>query len=554
MSPAVHTRRSATIALVLVVLAAWTVGCQSEAKENAVPIHWDDSRRTAPDDTPPEVEIPSSMDGTKQKALFRASTRTEAAPLIVSLHTWSGNYRQHDPLAAQCLALNWNYIRPDFRGPNHTPQACGSPQVISDIDDAIAYALDQAPVAPSEIHVIGKSGGGHAALVMYLSSRHPVTSFSAWVPITDLVSWYHESVGRSRKYAWDILAATSSDKDDLDEAEAKRRSPLHMPLQSNLPGKRKLHLRAGIHDGHTGSVPVTHSLHFYNRVVRKNGGDEPDLVSTNDMFTLAVARTFPHAEADRYLGGRKIHYFRSYKNVELTIFEGGHEMLVPVALDHIDGWGSGEQTRTIVTVGDSNGASEHGWVAQLRKLRPQDLIINKSISGNTVGFDNRGQKRKNTLRNINQYLHSSEIQAGGRRIDEVIINLGTNDCKAVFDDRISEIPKHMSRLIEMIRDFSYASSSAPRITIVSPPPYGPDSVLKEKYHGGDGRVRRLIPGLKTVADKHGIAFVNIYDTLKPDYTELSPDGVHMEAAGQKRIARQISAQLDSTLVKDSDAQ
>jgi len=416
--------------------------------------------------------------------------------------------------------------------------------VISDIDDAIAYAIDRAPIAPSEIHVIGASGGGHACLVMYLNSRHPVTSFSAWVPITDLVSWYHESVGRSRKYAGDILAATSSGNDQFGQAEARRRSPLHMPLQSNLPGKRKLYLRAGIHDGHIGSVPITHSLRFYNRIVREKGGGQADLVSVDDMFTLAVARTFPQADPDRYLGGRKVHYSRSYKNVELAVFEGGHEILVPVALDHIDGWGCGDQTRTIVTVGDSNGASEHGWVAQLRKLRPQDLIINQSISGNTFGFDNRGQKRKNTLRNINRYLRSSEIQAGGRRIDDVIINLGTNDCKAVFDDRLSEGPRHMDRLIEMIQRFSYAHPPAPRITIVSPPPYGPDSVLKGKYNGGDDRVRRLIPELKRVADEHGIAFVNIYDTLKPDYAELAPDGVHMEAAGQKMIARQITVQLD----------
>lgn len=106
------------------------------------------------------------------------------------------------------------------------------------------------------------------------------------------------------------------------------------------------------------------------------------------------------------------------------------------------------------------------------------------------------------------------------------------------------IPQHMDRLIEMIQGFSYAKPPAPRITIVSPPPYGPDSVLKDKYHGGDDRVCRLIPELKRVADKHGIAFVNIYDSLNPDYAKLAPDGVHMEAAGQKRIARQITVQLD----------
>ena len=37
--------------------------------------------------------------------------------------------------------------------------------------------------------------------------------------------------------------------------------------------------------------------------------------------------------------------------------------------------------RTIVTIGDSNGANEDGWVNQLKSIRPQDSILNYSISG-----------------------------------------------------------------------------------------------------------------------------------------------------------------------------
>jgi lysophospholipase L1-like esterase len=103
----------------------------------------------------------------------------------------------------------------------------------------------------------------------------------------------------------------------------------------------------------------------------------------------------------------------------------------------------------------------------------------------------------------------------------------------------------MEALIKTINAYPFANSHIPRIIVVSPPPYGPDSILKEKYHGGDTRVRRLISSLKSVADKHEIDFVDIYETLKPDYVDLAPDGVHMQAAGQKRIARQISTRLDN---------
>ena len=39
-----------------------------------------------------EVAITSTMDGKKQRALFMRSTGTQTRPLIISLHTWSGNF------------------------------------------------------------------------------------------------------------------------------------------------------------------------------------------------------------------------------------------------------------------------------------------------------------------------------------------------------------------------------------------------------------------------------------------------------------------------------
>lgn len=64
-------------------------------------------------------------------------------PLIVSLHTWSGNYEQEDLLIKEIIKRDYNYIHPDFRGPNKTYEACGSEFVIQDIEDAIAFAIEK---------------------------------------------------------------------------------------------------------------------------------------------------------------------------------------------------------------------------------------------------------------------------------------------------------------------------------------------------------------------------------------------------------------------------
>src|SRR5690606_2644791 len=62
-------------------------------------------------------------------------------PLVVSLHTWSGDYRQKDTLIHFCIHRGFHYIHPNFRGPNQNPEAMGSDKVVSDIDDAIDYLL-----------------------------------------------------------------------------------------------------------------------------------------------------------------------------------------------------------------------------------------------------------------------------------------------------------------------------------------------------------------------------------------------------------------------------
>ena len=281
------------------------------------------------------VEIPNPTDGAVQRAYFRRSTKEGPQPLVVVLHTWSGDYRQaQNALIPQAVAKDWHYLHPDFRSPNNTPDACCSDRAVEDLDAAIDYAIRRTDVDTTRIYVVGASGGGYAALCFLMRGRRTAAAYGAWVPITDLAAWHEESEARGSRYAADVRACTASG-DTLDVREARRRSPLHLPTPTQKLRRARLSLYAGVRDGVDGSVPITHSLFFYNKVLGDLGITADSVrASERDIIHLLTAYTAPEPVADS-LGGRAILYRRTSGPLEVTIFDGGHEMLPDVALDEL---------------------------------------------------------------------------------------------------------------------------------------------------------------------------------------------------------------------------
>ncbi len=196
------------VILILIIIMASELVIGQNKKEPVT--KFDDTRKVAWDSDFKVAEIISSVDGSVQKAYYSGARSENPRPLVVSLHTWSGNYTQADDLAEMCRDKDINYIHPDFRGENWTKDACCSDLVLSDIDDAISYAIRNSNVDKDKIFVIGVSGGGYATLSAFMRSKHNIAKFSAWASITDLVAWYNESRIRGANYAKNILDCTSS--------------------------------------------------------------------------------------------------------------------------------------------------------------------------------------------------------------------------------------------------------------------------------------------------------------------------------------------------------
>ena len=274
------------------------------------------------------VEIRSSLDGAVQKAYFYATRSPRRRPLVVSLHTWSYDWQQPDSLAGLARRLDWNVIHPNFRGPNRSVEACLSRKALADIDDAIDFAVAHARVDTENIFVAGVSGGGYATLGAYMALRHKVHAFFAWAAISDLEAWYSQSLSRGRRYAGDVLRCTGSSGDRLNVRAARERSPLYWPM----PHRREsgLEIYAGILDGYTGSVPISQSLLFFNRLAREFR--RPDLQFTQSEVVALLTRGLPPRPDSLRIQGRLVYVTRRVGPVRLTVFEGGHEMLARFCL------------------------------------------------------------------------------------------------------------------------------------------------------------------------------------------------------------------------------
>ncbi len=293
------------------------------------------------------VSIPSRADGSAQPAAFYDSGTPGPKPLLVALHTWSYDYDQemNIPYAEWCIAHDWLLIAPSFRGPNNCPEAAGSELAVQDVLDAVDYACQRAlslskrgpsiakhsgRVDMRRIYLAGVSGGGHMALLMAGRAPDRWAAVSAWVPISDLAAWHAECRAAGRPYAADLERLCGGAPGDslAVAAEYRARSPLtYLRPDITTP----LDINAGILDGHTGSVPISHTLRAFNAVAAAE-----DRIGDDEIAHFVEQAAVPPGLCgnfhDPLYGDKRVLFRRQSNNARVTIFDGGHEIIYAAAL------------------------------------------------------------------------------------------------------------------------------------------------------------------------------------------------------------------------------
>ena len=280
--------------------------------------------------------LKSTGDGTTQPFYWYDPGREEPVPLIVALHSWGASCHWNKPaesVCEYCRKHGWAMLYPNFRGPNIRPEACGSDLAVQDILDTIAWAKTERKIDADRVYIIGGSGGGYMTLLMAGRFPEVFAGAAAFCPITDLARWHADSTLRKNHYAGNIAAACGGLPDEC-QLEYQKRSALTY-MGNARANKVPIYIVTGIHDGHTGSVPVGHAIRAYNALA-----DGPDRISEADIAYIEEKESVP--DALRFNGNdpfydqeARIHFRATSANVRLTLFEAGHNGNYPAGLDFL---------------------------------------------------------------------------------------------------------------------------------------------------------------------------------------------------------------------------
>ena len=197
----------------------------------------------------------------------------------------------------------------------------------------------------------------------------------------------------------------------------------------------------------------------------------------------------------------------------------------------------------IFTIGDSNGTFPYSWPKQIQLSLPNAQVLNISKSGKTIGFVNNSDSTLNSLLTIDENLKKAAEFTKDRPYDFVVIELGTNDAKAVFADRQKEVPGNLEKLIKKIKGCNYPSIKNAKIIIISPPPYGEKAESQSKYAGGNARVKKMSKAFKKVAKRNDCLFVNGFKTAGLDINTMTADGLHLDAVASKKLVEPVVAMM-----------
>lgn len=270
-----------------------------------------------------DVRVRSTIDDYEQPVLWLPHEEDEPRPLLVVLHSWSVDYLQHlgIPYALWADEQGWAMIHPDFRGVHDSEESTGSDRTIQDVIDAIDWAAEHAPIDTDRVFVTGFSGGGMMAL--NLVGQHPdrFAGAVAWVPIYDLVAWYHFAPGLAYARQIENSCGGAPILGTDAQSECSQRSPSH-----HLDAAREAGVPVYIGHGTEDTVvPPVHAGWAFNHLA-----DADDRLSDDELAALesiSLPGELDGAiEAETYFHAPDpdVRFARQSDNVTLVLFESGH--------------------------------------------------------------------------------------------------------------------------------------------------------------------------------------------------------------------------------------
>jgi|TARA_B110000438_G_scaffold123655_1_gene120560 lysophospholipase L1-like esterase len=186
------------------------------------------------------------------------------------------------------------------------------------------------------------------------------------------------------------------------------------------------------------------------------------------------------------------------------------------------------------------------WTGVIQNiLGDQFYIIEEGLNGRTTNIEYPDLTGRSGTSYLSACLYSHSP------LNLVMIQLGVNDLKSIFDRDIKDIAKGINDLIEIIQGsmFGPDMQSPPKILLVSPP-----ELVHEGYLDGEGQLA-FIGGLNK-SKEFDRYFSEIATKKDCHYVDLAPlinyssiDGIHLDENGHREVGS-ILARSVQAIFKD----
>jgi lysophospholipase L1-like esterase len=197
----------------------------------------------------------------------------------------------------------------------------------------------------------------------------------------------------------------------------------------------------------------------------------------------------------------------------------------------------------------TRGGQEDRWPGALQKeLGNNYQVIEEGLDGRTTDALDAGSPISGAQLDGSAYLPA--CLASHLPVDLVIIMLGTNDLKPVFNRTPLRIAIGAARLIDLVNTLNGGVGTNyknPKVLLICPPALNPEiekgPVFGEMFKGGVEKSQMLPPLYEAVAKMGGADFLNAGSVVSTD----GVDGLHLTAESERKLGVAVAAKVKEIL-------
>ena len=175
------------------------------------------------------------------------------------------------------------------------------------------------------------------------------------------------------------------------------------------------------------------------------------------------------------------------------------------------------------------------WTSLLQKILGDEYkVIEEGLNGRTTVFEDPNDDWKKGVDYIKGILCTH------RPVDYLVIMLGTNDMKSIFNATVEDIAAGLKEIVKKAESvMEIKQGFVPKILIVSPPEISED-ILTGPFQGSFDQLaieksKQLAYQYKQVADRFGCSFLDAKLYIRPS----KEDGLHLDSEGHAGLAKAI---------------